>query len=154
MTLGAWRLNQIQGEFGESWIHSLCTAAGLVPARPSSDRAGLDLIVHNDAQEFIRLQIKTTASPNLQPDGLHYDLDVQTYDLLRNGSSPGYLIVLVMLAPWVRWTGHTRRGSIVRTFGLWVALDGMPPTQNSSSITVILPDANMVTPEALRGMFP
>lgn len=147
-------VEDVIGDFGESWIRALCTAAGLVPARPDSDRVGLDLAVHDARQEFIRVQVKTTEHADIHSDGLHFSLDVPTYDRLRSGSTPGYLMVVSLRDHHPRWTGHCLMGSIVRGAGFWLALSGLPATTNTSSITVTLPLANMITPAALRQLFP
>ncbi len=152
MTIGADVA--VQGDFAEAWIRTLCTAGDLVPARPDSDRAGLDFVVHDHRQEFIRLQVKSTAVPTFRADGLHFELDIPTYDRLRVGSTPAYLVVLVLHASKPSWTHHGRKRSLVRASGFWLGLAGMPASSNTSSVTLILPGGNVVTPAALRTLFP
>ena len=144
----------VQGDFAEAWIRALCTAGGLVPARPDSDRVGLDFIVHDERHEFIRLQVKSTTVPVFRDDGLHFELDIPTYTRLRVGSTPAYLVVLVLHAPQPSWTSHNSMRSLVRASGFWTELAGRPEVPNTKSITFILPLRNLVTPATLRTLFP
>lgn len=152
MTVGAD--NPVQGDFAEAWVRALCTASGLTPARPDSDRVGLDFIVHDERHEIIRVQVRSTTAPNFHADGLHYALDVSTYNRLRVGSTPAYLIVLVLFAPQPEWTKHGLKRSMVRASGRWLDMTRSPETQNASSVTMILPPGNIVTPSSLRALFP
>jgi hypothetical protein len=142
------------GKFGERWFNTVCMVAGCSPSRPDPDRTGADFLVQDHAHETIRVQVKTTAVPDEAEGAFRFSLDIRTYDLLRQGNTPGYLVVVVVLDPHPRWIGLCRKGSIVRAAMYWTCLTGLAPVSNTSTITLSLPLGNMLTPEALLGFFP
>jgi hypothetical protein len=119
----------------------------------SPDTVGLDFAVHDHNHELIRVQVKTTGKPITVGDAYRYDLDVVTYDRLRQGSTLGYLALVVVSAPHPRWTGHTRRGSVVRAVVHWVCLKGLPATDNAGTVGIAVPIVNVLTPETLPELF-
>jgi hypothetical protein len=147
--LHAW-----QGAFGERWFATVCAAAGCSSGTPTPDVNATDFLVQDPHSEVIRVQVKT----HLMLNGHHtatasYDLAVESYDRLRNGSTHSYLVFLALYEAFGRWTGHSDRGSIVRAAGYWVEISGLPPTTNTSSITIPVPRANLLTPTSLRKLF-
>jgi len=142
------------GTFGERWFLTVCSVAGCATARPEPDRTGADFVVHDHGHETIRVQVKTTTSAHLVAGAFRFPLDVRTYDYLRQGSTPGFLALIVVSAAHPRWTGFCQRGSIVRAAMYWAPLAGLPATANEHSISLSLPLSNMLTPEALLGLFP
>lgn len=142
------------GAFGESWFKTMCCAAACPCGKVEPDTVGSDYFVHNHDSEIIRVQVKATQRPDFNSNGYSFALDVQTYNRLRAGNAPGYLVLVVVHEPHPRWTGHCHRGSIVRATGYWVRIAGMPMTDNSSTVTLSLPLGNMVTPESLPSLFP
>ena len=142
------------GLFGENWFRMICTAAGCPTSRAEPDTVGSDFIVHDHGHELIRAQVKTTEHAKATGGGYSQDLDVATYDRLRQGTTRGYLILVVVHSRHPRWTRHYRRGGLVASSVHWLDLSGRPATSNSTSVTLSLPFANMLTPELLLGLFP
>lgn len=142
------------GTFGERWFQTLCATAGCSSTKLEPDRTGTDFVVHDHDYEVIRVQVKATARPDMVGDAVRFPLDVRTYDRLRRGTTPGYLVLVVVLRQHPRWIGLCRRGSVVRAAMYWVGLAGLPVTPNVNSVTMSLPFGNMLTPEALLGFFP
>lgn len=143
-----------RGEFGESWLKTLCSAAHCPAARMTPDVVGADLVVHDHSYEMIRIQVKTTESPHRTAVGFRFDLDVPTYERLRQGSSPGFLVLVVLHRrhPW--WTRHFGAGSVVRATAYWSKLYGLGPTPNAVTVTIAVPIANVLTPTSLLDLFP
>ncbi len=142
------------GTFGERWFLTVCSVAGCATARPEPDLTGADFVVHDHCYEAIRVQVKTTVSASPIDGAFRFPLDVRTYDRLRQGSTAGYLALVVVSAAHPRWAGFCQRGSIVRAVMYWAPLAGLPATTNTYSITLSLPQGNMLTPETLLGLFP
>lgn len=142
------------GEWGEDWFRTICTTAGCPTGRPRPDVVGTDFTVHDHWYESVRFQVKTTEHPTRVDRGFAFDLDIQTYDRLRRGSTRGYLALVVVHEVHPRWTGHVQRGSIVRATVYWAELSGLAPTQNRETVRVSLPLSNMLTPASLLKLFP
>ena len=142
------------GAFGERWFRTICDAAACPAGKLAPDVVGTDFVVHDRGHETIRVQVKTTEHPTTSGDAYTHSLDIATYDRLRVGGTRGYLALVVMNSAHPRWTRHFRRGSVVAAGVYWACLAGEPETTNTTSITVSLPFANMLTPEKLLGLFP
>jgi hypothetical protein len=115
---------------------------------------GTDVLVQNQYGEVIRVQVKTTEHPSASQGAFRYPLEVDTFDQLRVGTTPAYLVLVVVHQPHPKWTGHCAAGSMVRATAYWTPLWGLPATTNTSTRTVSLPFENMVTPASLLGLFP
>jgi hypothetical protein len=142
------------GTFGERWFQTLCATAGCSSTKLEPDRTGTDFVVHDHDREVIRVQVKATTAPDVVGEAFRFPLDVRTYDRLRGGTTPGYLVLVVVLRRHPGWIGLWRKGSVVRAAMYWLSLAGLPGTPNVSSVTMSLPFGNMLTPEALLGLFP
>lgn len=146
--------NTFLGSFGENWFQTVCVAAGCSAAKPSPDVVGADFLVHDQGCELIRVQVKTTENPTVVDGTFRYPLDVHVYDRLREGTTAGYLVLVVVSAPHPKWTRHFHRGSVVAAGIYWVCVASCPETLNTDSITMSLPFVNMLTPARLQSLFP
>lgn len=122
-------------------------------SRPVPDVVGVDFDVHH-GYELIRVQVKTTENPNVVNNTFRFQLDIASYNRLREGGTAGFLVLVVVRVAHPKWTRHFRRGSVVAASIYWVCLAGLPATTNSTTVTLILPFENMLTPERLQGLFP
>lgn len=152
LTLPAGSANSWLGNFGERWVQTICTAAACPSAKVDPDQVGTDIYVHNHSHETIRVQIKTTEHPHVVGAAYSFQLDAATYNRLRTGNAPGFLVLVVLGSPHPRWTGHCQKGSIVRAGAYWTRLDGRPAI-TAASVAVSLPFANLLTPSTLIGLF-
>ncbi|QQS64557.1 DUF4365 domain-containing protein [Candidatus Saccharibacteria bacterium] len=96
------------GSFGEQWFGTMCIASRCIHSKPNQDTAGFDFLVTDQQSETIRVQVKATEQPQWRDGSLAFDLDVATYDKLRQGTTPGFLVVVVL---------HRRLEVIARHFG-------------------------------------
>ena len=141
------------GTFGERWVQTICTVAGCATSHAYPDVFGTDLMVLNNDGDIIRVQVKTTEASVYQSGDVHYPLDVDSYNRLREGSTLGYLIVVSVHVPHPGWTRHFRRGSSVRATARWRSLSPLQDTDNVTTVTVILPAGNILTPASLLELF-
>ena len=84
-----------------------------------------DVIVESVDGELVRVQVKTTESPHYHDGSLKYALDVAAYNRLREGGSPGYLVVVVVHRQHPQWTEHFPTGAVVRASAYSLRLAGM-----------------------------
>jgi hypothetical protein len=155
--------NQLQGDFGEAWIGTIAAGSGLTHGRTAT----LDLI-KSDVQISFRgewagslhptvgVQVKTTIEPlrSVEDDSaFSYDLEAETYDLLRRGNHviPRVLAVIELPKGGERFR-LTDEGTLLHGHGVWVSLEGLPERSNRSTVVVRLPKANRLDPEGLHRM--
>lgn len=155
--------NQQQGDFGEAWIQAVAAGSDLVHGRTAT----LDLI-KSDVQITFRgewngsyhptvgVQVKTTSDPLRVADNgsaYSYDLDSETYDVLRRGNHVLPRLLAVIEVPKEGERFHlTPDGTLLRGRGAWVSLEGFPLKPNRSSIVVRLPKVNALDRDRLHRM--
>lgn len=102
---------------------------------------------------IVKVQVKTTVDLRQEDDHFVYDLDVETYDVLRRDNETVRRVLAVFRLP--------KRGEKVRLLktgtllvgsGAWVSLEGEPATPNTASRVVRLPVANTVDRPGLEHM--
>jgi hypothetical protein len=144
-------LNQRKEWLSRAYVTAVAATAGYSTQVVQDDFFGADAQVR-DGAVLVEFQLKATASPILADDALKYDLDVPTYNKLRDAvrSAPGYLLVLVLPEDPIDWLAHSAEELAMRHCGYWLDLTGMPPTNNTSTIRLELPLANKMTVEKLQ----
>ena len=142
------------GSFGERWFSTICDVAACPTAKPYPDVVGTDFFVHDHHHETIRVQVKTTEHATTIADGYSWPLEVAAYNRLREGNTPSYLALVVLNDLHPQWTRHYQQATVVGGAVFWAPLTGLPATTNTSSVSVSLPYANLLTPEGLLGLFP
>jgi hypothetical protein len=102
----------------------------------------------------VKVQVKTQVKPKTDPDGnLIYNLDVQTYDVLRRQDHAvrRVLVVIGLIADGPRIRLH-QEGTLLIGRGAWVSLEGHPPTSNTTSQVIRLPARNSLDEPGLHRM--
>ena len=99
----------------------------------------------------LNVQLRSTGGATLAPDHVVYDLDADTYKLLRRStiSSPGILLLLVLPVERAEWIHHTEDRLELRRCAYWLSLRGWPASTNTSSVRIQIPRVNQFTPTAL-----
>lgn len=158
--MGLGEDNLLRGDYGESWLRTIAAASGLLHGRPTSldlEKADVELVrtglrngVWNPA---VKVQVKTTVDLREEGDHFVYDLDVDTYDVLRRDNETVRRVLVVFRLPK---NGHKisllKRGTLLAGVGAWVSLEGQPPTVNKTSQAVRLPIANTIDRAGLDRM--
>jgi len=151
--LAPGELNQFRGDFGEARVEAVCLAGGYTPDRQDHDRRGFDLTIADAASEMVRVQVKTTEHPDIRDEHLTLDLEIGTYNKLREGTTAGFVIAIVLGREYPYWIRQGIARALVRVDGYWLNLAGQPPTPNTSSISVKLPLENRFQPETVGRLF-
>lgn len=152
--------NAIQGDFGEAWLEVVASGCGLLRGRSSLDleKADVELTYLGQLDSSycptVKVQVKTQVSLRTDANGnLVYNLDVRTYDSLRRTDHTvrRVLVVIGLLAdgPRVRLRED---GTLLVGHGAWVSLEGYPPTPNTTTRVVRLPEANTLDEDGLYRM--
>ncbi len=145
--------NRAQGGYTEALVGTCGAAAGLTCYKPDSD-LGFDRILESPSGEAIRLQIKSTASElTVVKNDLRYELDIDAYDRLRKPLTIRSYLILVEVRKHQRdWGVAMDWGYIFRRRAHYLSLRGSAPTNNTTSVTVSIPLANVVTPSTLASL--
>jgi hypothetical protein len=92
------------------------------------------------------------------PDGdiVSYNLDIETYNNLRDPLVSNPRILVVVFVPndetAASWIDQSEATLSLRHCGYWITLKNLPASENVTSQTVYLPKFNIFTPAALRQM--
>lgn len=153
--------NLLQGDFGEAWIEAVAAGSGLLHGRPSTlglQKADVAVtyrgLLDGTYCPSVLVQVKTTTDLRKLDDGDYgYDLDVDTYEVLRRDdhATPRILAVIGVSGDGERVRTH-RDGTLLVGEGAWVSLEGAAASGNARSKAVRLPGGNTLDEEGLMRM--
>lgn len=149
MVAASWQKEQISTTF----VHAIATQAGCTVARWNADIDGVDASVKRGAPQ-VDLQLKCTQNLRPSGDGYAFDLDVATYDKLRDmdRSAPGYLVVVVVPAELEQWLCHNEEDLLLRCRGFYACIQDRPESTNAATVAIHLPATHRFDTAALDAM--
>jgi hypothetical protein len=132
-----------------------------MPARRRDFDYAIDLSVHAirrvghrhvEAGFSLDIQAKSTTTAGVTPTQVLYDMEVKTYDDLRDSGvgCPRILVLLVMPEDETAWAEQSEDHLLIRKCAYWLSLKGMPATTNTATIRVTIPRANLFSVDALN----
>lgn len=100
------------------------------------------------------LQIKSTTLAGMTPLQVGYDLELKSYDDLRDPDCkiPRLLVVLVLPQAETEWVSQSEAELVLRKCAFWVSLKGQPATTARKTLRVFLPRSNVFSAAALHGI--
>ena len=139
--------------FSRAWVVAAASAADFTYAIVADDVRGVDMTVHSDTQT-LDFQLKATSQPEVHGDCLVHDLDVRTYDLLRDTQRAGYGVLALIVVGDDTATWHTMdtTATSLAHSAYYLPLYGMPETKNGATIRLKVPMRNLLTAEAMRAL--
>lgn len=146
-------INQRKEWFSRAFLTAVSAAAGYPVEFRLNDVGGVDATVH-DGGVSVDFQLKATSSFCDDETDIAYDLDVRTYDLLRDNvrSAPGYLAVVLIPIAERNWLQQSSKRLLLRHCGYWLDLTGSPSSPNRTKVRVHLPRKNTLSVPHLRGI--
>lgn len=155
--------NHRQEALCRAYVHAIAAQAGVTWSKPEPD-FGIDLSLRlvsliedrrRDVGTQIDLQLKSTTRAIVSESEVIYDLDVDTYNDLRNVNRPTlfFLVLFVMPPDEALWLSQTTEQLCLRHCAYWISLRGFPSTTATSSIRITIPRTNIFSVEALTGLF-
>lgn len=158
--MGLGEDNLLRGDYGEAWLRAVAAGSGILHGRPTSldlEKADVELVRRGLSNGVwnptVKVQVKTTADLREEDGHFIYDLDVDTYEVLRRGNETVRRILVVFRLPKsgdkVRLL---KRGTLLAGNGAWASLEGAPPTLNKVSQIVRLPVVNTIDRPGLERM--
>lgn len=152
-------ISQRKEQFQVGYIRALASCAGLVSGDWSVDNDCIDITLKGTgySRPLIRnpcidIQLKATETLKQSGDNFTYEINIRTYDHLRdeNVSFPQYLMVLHLPKNLSEWIDHNGDGITLKNKCYWVSLRGLAATKNTTSISIIIPKNQVVTVDVLR----
>ena len=140
-----------KAELSFACLSALSSVAGFTCQKgPQPDVFKVDAILRSGRNQ-IDVQLKSTFSPRRLRDGLHFKVDRQLYDTLRDDSRSFPIILAVMELPKDRsqWIERTPDSLILRRCLWWDSLTGYPEIQSGSKV-IVIPETQQLDPGALE----
>lgn len=132
----------------------LATQGGYKVADWTPDMDGVDATLRNGGL-MVDLQLKCTMRPRIVDGDYVFDLDVATYNKLRDPlrSAPGYLALMIIDPDVDKWIVHDPQGVNVAVQGYWAKLQDEPAPAGKSKTAIRLPRSQVLDKDALHAMF-
>lgn len=154
--------NQRQEALSRAYVQAVAARAGLSHTPRATDY-GIDLALHAVARRGSRyvetgmvldVQVKSTTRAGTEPDAVVYDLDVNSYDDLRDPAAhnPRILVLVVFPPDPADWLTQTEEGLTIRRCAYWLSLEGREPTRRVRTVRLRIPRGNVFSPTALRSI--
>jgi hypothetical protein len=104
-----------------------------------------------DTGRSIDVQLKSTTGAILTDTEVRYDLEVRTYDYLRDERPAAHrlLVLFVMPDEEVDWVSQTEDAFCLRRCIYWVRLRGRSAVETTATTRISIPRQNVLTAAAL-----
>jgi hypothetical protein len=98
------------------------------------------------------IQARSTTLADIEAAHVKYDVDVQTYEGLRDPSAPcpRILVLLVLPRDEGAWLAQTEAELTLRHCAYWYSVRGREPTRRRETVRLSIPRANVFSVAALR----
>lgn len=148
-------ITQQQEQFSIAYVHAIASAAGYSLSQPYVDDDSIDLSIHQRGgngtirSPRIDLQLKCLLrDQEINSEGIQYPLKTKNYnELIPTDILVPRLLILVTVPSlpkdWIIQRDDAE--TILKYCAYWFSLRGMPPTDNSSTKTVHIPQENRLT---------
>jgi hypothetical protein len=149
-----------QEAVSRAYIHAIAARCGLGCSFRDFDY-GIDLTVHairRIGRRYVEsgfnldIQAKTSTTAVVSPTQIVYDIEVKTYDDLRDSNigCPRILVLLAMPEDELVWTDQNEDNLLIRKCAYWMSLKGRPATVNTTTVRVSIPRVNVFSVDALN----
>jgi hypothetical protein len=127
--------------------------AGFSTSVPNFDRDSVDVTISAAGvmRPRVDIQLKATKNLSLNGNSYSYPLPIKNYsDLRALTQTPRILMVLHMPQDETQWITVTVDELVLRRAAYWVSLQGLPESENETSVTVGIPTVNVFDLEGLK----
>jgi hypothetical protein len=152
--------NQKKALFSVAYVKALAAQVGFTTSIPDVDHDSVDIILKaRGFQSKIRnpqleVQLKCTADAGKDDKFLKFQLSLKNYNDLRGDNllCPRYVFVLVVPEACNDWVTHDVDHAKIKHFCYWMSLSELPEVGNSTSVTISIPKAQILTAESMRSL--
>ncbi len=151
-----------EGEYGviiHNWyyVRAVASRVGHDLSITDVDYRGIDGTIENPLLRSVNrvdFQLKSTTDYEFRGTDVIYDLRVDDYNrLIRDLEIPRVLILFTMPDDEAEWLVQSPDELCLRRCAYWVSLMGEDFSNNTSTVRVSLPQANVFDQDGLRDMF-
>jgi hypothetical protein len=154
--------NHRQEALSLAYVQAIAAQAGLSYSIPRPDY-GIDISLRTivergnrrtDASAQVDIQVRSTTRANVSETQVIHDLDVTTYDDLRDPGvvCPRILVLLVLPVDEAQWLSQSTEELILRKCAYRLSLKGMAATRSTSTVRIGLPVTHVFSVEALQAI--
>lgn len=142
--------------FGDAFLLAVAGAAGCAVSlrRPDDDSIDWTLSCRLSRRPKLDVQMKTWTGDVGGGEVIRYPLRRKNYDdlILTDLCAPRVLVLVLLPANVEEWLVLSEEEVVLRRCGYWVSLAGLPRSENEATVTVSVPQRNLLTVEALQEM--
>jgi hypothetical protein len=144
---------QQKERYSRAWVVAAAAGADYTYTILPDDVHGVDMTVRHDLHS-IDFQLKSTASPIDQDGHIAFDLDVTTYDLLRQTqrSGLGVLALIVVDDDREQWLAFDADGTHLKWTAYYLSLHGKPQVANTATVRLKVPKSNLLTIDGMKAL--
>lgn len=137
--------------YSRSWVVAAASGADFTYNIVSDDVRGVDMTVESDFHT-LDLQLKSTSHAVIDGGDLIHDLDVRTYDLLRDPQRSGYAVLVLVVVDDDRkkWIDLDHEQTRLVKAAYYFEMQSQPATTNSSTVRLRVPRSNLLTIDAMK----
>lgn len=144
-------------QFSRAYVQAVAAVTGFAWSVPSVDDDSIDMTLSDRGgrgtlrSPKLDLQLKCHASLAPTEPTFSFPIKIKNYDDLRDESVMVPRILVVVLVPErvEEWMSHSEESLALRRCGYWVSLHGLPPTTNTSTVSIEIPRVQCFDPENL-----
>lgn len=143
--------------FQRGCVNAVAAAAGILTTPVGEDFDKTDALLtfldEDGGALDVKAQLKSTSSLTEREGHVHFELDVETFEKLRNAKKttvPRALVLMELPTNPDEWTTCDHATLSLRRRVFWADLYHEPSTSNASSKTVAIPLSNLLTAGNLR----
>lgn len=146
--------------YSNAWLRAVASVAKFSATEPGGqDDDSIDITLHRRGlhgtiqSPKIDVQLKCTARP-LPTGDFNFSLPIKNYNDLRSVhvATPRILVVVAVPEDVQDWCEHSHAELILRRSGYWVDLRDEPATSNKRTVSVTVPFAQALSPQALESL--
>lgn len=100
----------------------------------------------------LNFQLKSSCDVSFQGDEIIYDLESKNYNdlVIETTMLPNILILFVLPEAESDWLECTMEQMVIKKCAWWCSLEGLPPTANSETKRIKIPESQMFSPDELH----
>ncbi|WP_218009225.1 DUF4365 domain-containing protein [Herbidospora cretacea] len=146
----SWQKEQLS----KAYMLAVATQGGYTIAEWNVDKDGVDVTLRSNGL-MVDIQLKCTHGPRKSRGDFTFDLDVKTYDKLRDPdrSAPGYMALMVVPPKLDAWILHEPERLLIACHAYWAKLQDEPSPTGTTTTSVRLPRTQTLTTVSLKHMF-
>lgn len=145
--------DDIESALSVAYVHAIAAQAGYNcgdPPGPDRDSVDIQIAAGGAMRPKIDLQLKASICLADAGDSFSYPLKVKNYNDLRiETQTPRLLVILDLPRERENWLSVSVDELIIRRAAYWRSLQGLSATDNSASVTISIPKANIFDTNAL-----